>query len=120
MNTAFFISSTSVSEFIKILLKRHLSKIAPGVLNTLNLYYLSRYKKDAIAFFVESPCRFYTVLKEVYKGGSVEMVLKLFVESISSDSKTIEILISYIKSCNDKAFNEAVTRIVQDMLQKEG
>lgn len=114
MDTTFFISHTSVPEFIKILLKRHLSKIAPGILNILNLYYLSRYRKDAVAFFVESPCRFYIILKEVYKGGSVDMVLKLFVESISNDSKIVEMLINYVKTCNDKAFNETVTSIIQN------
>lgn len=42
------------------------------------------------------------------------MILRLFVESISNDAKTVEMLINYVKTCNDKAFNEAITSIVQN------
>lgn len=114
VNNTFLAPYTSTSELIKIMIKRHLSKVAPSILGTINLYCLTRYGKDAITLFAESPCRFYTFLRDVYKGSSIEMIIKLFIESISNDPKTTGTLVGYVKACNDRAFSETIINIVQN------
>lgn len=67
-------------------IKRHISNRAPGLLEILNLCSINTYGKEIITIFIESPCKVYKLLYQIYKNKTVAeiMIKSLFIVPISN------------------------------------
>lgn len=92
-------------ELVKRHIRHYSSKIIPGLLELLNVYCTTRHGKDVYTVFVESPCKFYKILLELYKvESSADIVFKTLVKALIEEVSAIDVLLGYAKTCNDEEF----------------
>lgn len=100
--------SICYSELLE-LVKRHIkcysSRIIPGLLELLNVYCTTRHGKDVYTVFVESPCKFYKILLELYKvESSADIIFKTLVKALLEEASATDVLLDYAKTCRDEEF----------------
>lgn len=104
-----------VVEFVKDSVKRYFSRATPGLFEVLDIYCLNKYGKHIYQLFVESPCRFYKVLMELYKDeSSANIILKIVIKSLINNPKLVEDMSNYVKNCRDAMFIEILKKIITD------
>lgn len=84
-------------------LKRHLSVVAPGLLDILNLYSLKNHNKDLLRLFMESPCSLYKLIAELYKDKVIAAYIffNLFIKPLNGlvDPNTLRKIYSDAEAC---------------------
>lgn len=102
------VCSNELLELIKKMLRHYSSRVIPGLLELLNVYCTTRHGKDVYTIFVESPCKFYKTLLELYKTeSSADVVFRALMKALLEEVQTIGILdtlLEYAKTCKDSEF----------------
>lgn len=99
-------------DFVKNVIKRYLSTTTPGLFEILNIYCLNKYNKHTYQLLVESPCKLYRTLVELYRDeDSTDIVFRILIKPLIDSSETIDSMISYAKKCRDNEFIDTLIKI---------
>lgn len=111
-------------ELMKKLLRYCSSKVIPGLLELLNVYCTTRHGRDVYSIFLESPCKFYKILLELYKvESSADIVFRTLIKALLEGAQAIDtpdILLNYAKNCKDDEFVKYLETLYKEKKMVQG